>query len=151
MPSDSTVFGDTNVFLYAQDPRAPEKRDACAAWIAWCWKAQRGRLSSQVLHELYANLRRVAPTLDKQVARDVVRRYRAWSAWLVDDAGVELAWQLQDRFVLGYWDALMVAAALHQGCTYLLTEDLQHEQQIDRVQVLSPFLVGPDVLEATPR
>ena len=149
MPSDLTVFVDTNVLLYAHDPRVPSKRDSCAAWIAWCWTSQRGRLSSQVLHELYANLRRVAPMLDGGAARDVVRRYRAWPAWTVDDAGVDLAWQLQDRFALSYWDALMVAAALHQGCRYLLTEDLQHEQIIDSLQIINPFLSGPDVLDRT--
>jgi predicted nucleic acid-binding protein len=31
----------------------------------------------------------------------------------------------------------------------LLTEDLQHGQRIDKVQILNPFLVGPDVLDAT--
>jgi predicted nucleic acid-binding protein len=41
----------------------------------------------------------------------------------------------------------MVAAALHQGCEWLLTEDLQHDQRIDSLRVVNPFLVGPEVLD----
>jgi predicted nucleic acid-binding protein len=44
-------------------------------------------------------------------------------------------------------NALVVASAAHQGCRYVLSEDLQHGQQIDSVQVLDPFIVGPEVLE----
>ena len=60
MPSASTVFVDTNVLLYAQDPRDPRKRGAAERWLVWCWHAQRARISTQVLNELYANLRRAA-------------------------------------------------------------------------------------------
>jgi predicted nucleic acid-binding protein len=148
MPSDSTVFVDTNVLLYAQDPRDARKQRHAAAWLAHCWRQSIGRLSTQVLHETYVNLRRVAPRLDVAAARALVRRYRAWSPWAVDEATVDLAWGLQDRFRLSYWDALMVAAAQQQGCTLLLTEDLQHDQRFDGLRVINPFVAGPELLGA---
>ena len=148
MPSDSTVFVDTNVILYAQDPREPRKRASAVAWLERCWQSSRGRISSQVLHETYANLRRMAPTLPAEECRAIVRRYRAWQAWPVDDATVDQAWDVQDRFGFAYWDSLMVAAAQMQGCTLLLTEDLQHDQRVDRLRIVNPFLVGPEVLDA---
>jgi predicted nucleic acid-binding protein len=147
MPSDSTVFVDTNVLLYSRDPRRADKQAQAAAWLRACWERQIGRISSQVLHEFYANLRRLAPTLTADEQRSVVREYRAWTPWRVEDDTVDLAWTLQDRYTLNYWDALMVAAAIEQGCRYLLTEDLQHAQHLDNVQVLNPFMVGPEVLD----
>jgi len=42
----------------------------------------------------------------------------------------------------------MVSAAQHMGCTLLLTEDLQHDQRIDGLRVVNPFLVGPEILDA---
>ena len=143
------VFVDTNVLLYAQDPRNPEKQSAAEQWLSWCWRSQRGGLSTQVLNELYANLRRCAPSFSVAEARELIRRYRGWKCWTVDDATVDLAWGLQDRFKLIYWDALMVAAAQQMGCTYLLTEDLQHEQRFDNLQVINPFLKGVELLEKT--
>lgn len=148
MRSASTVFVDTNVLLYAQDPRDPGKQVAAAGWLARCWRDGSGRLSTQVLHEMYANLLRVAPRLGVQAARALVARYRAWRPWVVDDATVDLAWRLQDRHAFHYWDALMVAAAQQQGCRWLLSEDLQHGQRVDELQVVNPFVAGPELLDA---
>lgn len=148
MPNALTVFVDTNVLLYAADPRHPAKQAGARGWLQQCWHRGCGRISSQVLHELYANLRRVAPTLAIADARGLVRKYRAWSPWLVDHETVDAAWDLQDRFRFAYWDALMVAAAQQQGCGLLLTEDLQHEQVIDDLRIVNPFLLGPEILDA---
>ena len=148
MPSASTVFVDTNVLLYAVDPRHPGKQARAQAWLQQCWQRGCARISTQVLNELFANLRRVAPSMAVEDARRLVREYRAWTPWIVDDDTVDTAWHLQDRFTLSYWDALMVAAAQQQACTLLLTEDLQHDQLIDGVRILNPFLVGPDILDA---
>lgn len=148
MPSASTVFVDTNVLLYAQDPRDAGKQRAAESWLARCWRDGSGRISTQVLHEMYANLLRVAPRLSAAQCRAVVCRYRAWGAWNVDEATVDQAWAVQDRYRLSYWDALMVAAAQMQGCSILLTEDLQHDQWMDGVRIVSPFLSGPEALDA---
>lgn len=147
MPSASTVFVDTNVLLYALDLRTPARQSAAEAWLARCWHEGRGRISTQVLHELYANVRRVAPKVPVDEARDLVRRYRAWSPWMVDHETVDIAWAIQDRASVSYWDALMVAAAQQQGCAILLSEDFQHEQQFDGVRIVNPFLVGPEMLD----
>ena len=45
----------------------------------------------------------------------------------------------QDDENISHWDALIVAAALHQGCETLLSEDLQHGQIIEGVRVVNPF------------
>lgn len=150
MPSDSTVFVDTNVLLYAFDDRDESKREGARHWLAWCWTTQRGRISSQVINEFYANaLRKFSRSLPKEKARLEVRRLRAWKPWPTDDETVDDAWLLQDQYSLSYWDALMIAAASQQGCAYFLSEDLQHGQQIDGIEVVNPFVVGPDHIATT--
>lgn len=143
------VFVDTNVLLYGVDDKDMAKRDRARAWLADCWVRRRGRISSQVLHEFYWNARKKFPSqLSAGDARAEVRRYQHWRPWAVDHATVEAAWAVEGRWQLSYWDALMVAAAQQQGCQWLLTEDLQHDQQIDGVRVINPFLIGPEVLDA---
>ena len=149
MASDSTVFVDTNVLLYSIDARDPVKREAACAWIVHCWREERGRISTQVMNELYANLRRIAPNYERGAARQLVTRYRAWTPWIVDDSTIDLAWQLEDRVAIGYWDALMVAAAQQQACSYFLTEDLSHGQKIDDLQIVNPFRINPSSLETS--
>ena len=148
MPNDSTVFVDTHVFLYSFDDRDSVKQEIAKKWLACCWTLRVGRLSSQVVNEFYANaLAKFSRVLPYQKARAEIRRLRTWQIWQIDDATVDAAWALQDRFKLSYWDALMVAAAQQMGCAYLLTEDLQHEQRFDNLQVINPFVTGVELLE----
>jgi predicted nucleic acid-binding protein len=46
---------------------------------------------------------------------------------------------VESRYGLHYWDCLVVAAAQHSSCRYLLSEDMGHEQYYDSVQVINPF------------
>ena len=145
------VFVDTNVLLYAFDPADKSKQARACEWLTACWQGHCGRISSQVQHEFYANARkRFSSVIAAGDARAEVRRLQQWKPWLVDQPTVETAWALESRYQLSYWDALMVAAAQHLGCAWLLTEDLQHDQRIDKLRVISPFRVGPEVLEAAP-
>jgi predicted nucleic acid-binding protein len=145
----SLVFVDTNVLLYAFDEADPAKRDRSRAWLAACWRGRCGRLSTQVLNEFYSNARRkFSAAISAGDARSEVRRYQQWRPWQIDQATVETAWAVESRCNLNYWDALLVAAAQHLGCTLLLTEDLQHDQRIDKLRIVNPFRVGPELLDA---
>jgi predicted nucleic acid-binding protein len=101
------------------------------------------------MNEFYANARgRFSRAVSTEEARAEVRRYQQWKPWQVDHATVETAWAVETRYRLSYWDALMVASAQHMGCALLLTEDLQHGQQMEQLQIMNPFLVGPEILES---
>jgi predicted nucleic acid-binding protein len=148
MPSDLTVFVDTNVLLYSEDLADAGKHRAARDWLRALWLRRCGRLSTQVLHEFYVNAtRKLRPAMPAGDARAEVRRYQRWQPWLVDHATVETAWALESRYALSYWDALVAAAAQQQGCALLLTEDLQHGQIIEGMRIVNPFLAGPELLE----
>jgi len=143
------VFVDTNVILYTFDPRNPQKQSRAREWLRACWLQRCGRVNSQVMNEFYANARgRFSRAVSTEEARAEVRRYQQWKPWQVDHATVETAWAVETRYHLSYWDALMVASAQHMGCALLLTEDLQHGQQMEQLQIMNPFLVGPEILES---
>jgi predicted nucleic acid-binding protein len=68
---------------------------------------------------------------------------QAWNPIAPDLALLESAWSLQDRHGFSWWDALIVAAALRQECSTLLSEDMQHGLIIDgRLTLINPF--APD-------
>jgi predicted nucleic acid-binding protein len=143
----TAVFVDTNVLLYSEDGADAKKQAQALAWLRELWQRRCGRVSTQVLNEFYVNAtRKLKPAMPAGDARAEVRRYQRWHPWQIDQATVEGAWAVESRFKIGYWDALVVAAAQQQGCEWLLSEDLQHEQQFDGVRVINPFLVGPDGL-----
>ena len=144
----TAVFVDTNVLLYSEDGADKAKQARAIEWLQALWTRRAGRVSTQVLNEFYVNAtKKLKPAMPAGDARAEVRRYQRWQPWVLDHSTVETAWAVESRFGFSYWDSLIVAAAKAQGCRYLLTEDLQHEQTIDSVQILNPFLVGPDVLD----
>jgi len=139
------VFVDTNVLIHALDQADPKKHQAARLWRAELWKSRRGRISFQVLQEFYVKVTQKRPAA-RQEARAEVRNLLAWGPVAVDADVVELGWRIQDRYQLSFWDALIVAAARAASCRYLLTEDLQADQNLDGVVVVNPFLRGPDQL-----
>lgn len=139
------VFVDTNVLIYALDEASPKKQEAARAWRAELWKSRRGRISFQVLQEFYVKVTRNRPSA-RQQARSEVRDLLAWRPVAADDAILEQAWKIQDRYQLSFWDSLIVAAAKAASCRYLLTEDLQADQELDGLLVVNPFLRDPSSL-----
>ena len=138
----ATVFVDTNIFLYALDRVDLKKQQAARAWREELWRSRRGRISFQVLQEFYVKAAQKWPK-GRDEARAEIRDLLAWQPVTVDFAIIESGWRLQDRYQLSFWDALIVAAAKSIGCGYLLTEDLQTNQDLDGVIVISPFLTDP--------
>lgn len=134
------VFVDTNVLVYARDSTEPEKQARAGRWMQWLWRRRAGRLSFQVLNEYYVTVTtKLTPGLQPDAARADLRALMAWRPVAATDARLEAAWRLQDRFGLSWWDAQIVAAAQQAGCSLLLSEDLQHGQELAGVEVRSPF------------
>ncbi len=50
------------------------------------------------------------------------------------------ALELTERWKFGFYDSLIVSAALHAECTMLYSEDLQHQQKIEFLTIVNPFL-----------
>ena len=147
----TAVFVDTNVLIFSEDGADAGKQARAIEWLRILWDRRLGRISTQVLSEFYVDVTRKAkPPMPSGDARAEVRRYQRWQPWPVDHATVESAWSVESRFGFGYWDSLIIAAAQAQGCRYLLSEDMPHGQQVDSVQILNPFLVGPEILDNDP-
>jgi predicted nucleic acid-binding protein len=120
------VFVDSNVLIYAQDATEPPKQWQAEERLKHLWRTRTGRISFQVLRETYVNLtRNVSNPLPMARTRDLVRLFLEWHPRPEDARFFELAWNVETRFHLSWWDSMIVAAAQLSECHYLLTEDLQ--------------------------
>jgi len=142
------VFVDTNVLIYALDDADSKEQAAARLWRAELWRSRLGRISFQVLQEFYVRVTQKWPRARPE-ARAEVRDLLAWRPVSVDARILERAWRIQDRYQLSFWDSLIVAAARAASCRYLLTEDLQEDQDLDGVVVINPFSVKPGALPPT--
>jgi len=50
------------------------------------------------------------------------------------------ALDISERWQYGYYDSLIIAAALSIDCEILYSEDLQHEQKVFGLQIINPFI-----------
>src|SRR5580765_3188668 len=139
------VFADSNVLVYAFDDAELAKQRAAQDWRAALWKTRLGRVSFQVLSEFYVNVLRIRKNA-AQEACDEIRDLLTWRPILIDAGLLETGWAIQDRYKLSHWDALIVAGAKAASCRYVLTEDLQRDQDFDGVKVVNPFLTSPSQL-----
>ncbi|MBI4208681.1 MAG: PIN domain-containing protein [Deltaproteobacteria bacterium] len=139
-----SYFVDTNVLVYARDASEPQKQELAEQWLTFLWESRNGRLSIQVLNEYYATVtQKLDPGLRPALARKDVRDLMAWQPISLDTQTLENAWTVQDRFKLSWWDSLIVSAAQISGCKYLLTEDIQNQQDLYGLQVVNPFKENP--------
>ena len=133
------VFVDTNILLYANAPDQGEKHTLAKTLIQRLWADGNGVISTQVLQEFFVNLTKHRSTpLDFKTARVAVENLLAWTVIVNDDRSILEAIDIQSRWRLSFWDALIVQAAERAGVTKLYSEDL-NEQRYGDVQVINPF------------
>jgi predicted nucleic acid-binding protein len=97
-------------------------------------------VSTQVLQELYVNVRRKASApISAPEARALVEDYLAWPLVVNDGATILQAVAIEERFGLSFWDALVVASAQEAGVEVLWSEDLNDGQAYGSVVVRNPF------------
>jgi predicted nucleic acid-binding protein len=131
---------DTNVLVYAHDRGTGRKHERARDLIGDLWESRSGILSIQVLQELYVNLsRKLARKLPRPEVRQIVADYLRWPV-VANSSGLLLgALQVEERFGLSFWDALIVQAAEAGGAETLYSEDLNHGQAYGSVKVINPF------------
>jgi predicted nucleic acid-binding protein len=133
------TFVDTNVLIYAHDVDAKSKHATAGHILRELWSERAGVLSMQVLQEFYVNVtRKISSPLPKEQARLVVSTY---SIWCMETTPAELsvAFRIEDESRIGFWDALIVAAAVKSGAARLLSEDLNAGQNIAGLRIENPF------------
>ncbi len=140
--SDKPVFQfmDTNVLVYAYDLAQGVKHDKALVLVESLWAAGNGCLSIQVLQEFYVNITRksdrpMPPDQAAQIIRD-------FSDWHVHRPGVEdiiAAIELQRRYRISFWDAMILRSAQQSNCETVWSEDLSGKQKYGPVKIVNPF------------
>jgi len=137
------TFVDANVLIYGHDVDSKSKHATAKNILRELWTERTGVLSMQVLQEFYVNVtRKIRSPLPRDSARLVVTSYSIW-CMETTPAELSLAFRIEDESRIGFWDALIVAAAVKSGATRLLSEDLNPGQKIAGLRIENPFAAVP--------
>ena len=139
----SVDFIDSNIFVYSLDADSPEKRATARRLVEDVLQSGEGRISFQVIQETLSVITR---KFQRPVSPDDARQFLDQvlvPLWRVMPTQrlYERALDIQARYRYGFYDSLIIAAALSAGCVRLLSEDLQHGQRIEGLTIANPFSV----------
>jgi predicted nucleic acid-binding protein len=134
-------FVDTNILIYAHDKSAGSKHTRARKLINELWESGRGVLSVQVLQEMSVNLRRKAArpkSLDQ--VRALIRDYATWEIVPATARSVLKAIEVEARYRMSFWDAMILVTAEDGGVAVLYFEDLAAGQRYGSILVVNPLL-----------
>jgi predicted nucleic acid-binding protein len=134
-------FVDTNILMYAHDLSQGTKHQRAQKLMDDLWATGEGVLSTQVLQELCVNLRRKAKlpfSMDEM--RSLIRDYKSWHVVVNTPESLLRALEIEDRYQISFWDALILQAAEFAGADIVYSEDLSNGQHYGSIQVVNPLL-----------
>jgi len=92
------------------------------------------------LGELYNVLTKKSYRTKDEAEAIIVEMVATFSVIEIEAVNVLKAIEINKQHQYSYWDSSMIAAALLNNCHALYSEDLQHEQLIEKsLHIISPF------------
>ncbi len=140
--SDKVIyqFLDTNVLIYVHDKSAGQKHERANELLETLWQDKTGCLSIQVFQEFYVNVTRKLPLpLTSSEASQIISKLGTWRIHTPSVADILSAIQIQQRYQISFWDALIIRSAAVLGCAIVWSEDLNPGQVYTTVRVENPF------------
>jgi predicted nucleic acid-binding protein len=135
-------FLDTNIFVHCFDASASQKRRDALQLVLRGVTTGKGVVSYQVVQEFFnlALRKFVQPMAVADAEQYLSTVFRPLMAVQSSPALFSRALQLSHANRLSWYDSLIVAAALESECAILYSEDLQHGQRFQNLQIKNPFI-----------
>jgi len=148
MPA-AKVFIDTNVILYSHDRKNPEKMLRSREWLRQLAALQRAVLNLQVLNEVTNVLLSKKWLSTTEQVFSAVGRFTSMGSSPLSIWEMEEARGLHLKYHYSWLECPLLASALNLGCTHFLSEDLQDQQKIEGLTIVSPFAHTPEQILAS--
>jgi predicted nucleic acid-binding protein len=134
-------FLDTNIFVYSFESPEQEKRIISEKLIKKAIGGD-GCISFQVVQEfLNVATRKFAIPLKPEDSKLYIQKVlypiiEVFPSKELYFSGLEI----QQRWKYSFYDSLILAAALVAKCNILYSEDLQHNQRVEGLTIINPYI-----------
>lgn len=133
-----SFFIDTNILIYAFSEDEKEKQAIANNLLV----KKNGSIiiSTQVINE-FSNILFKKFNLSSDSVENVMLELDSNIPIVGFDITTQIkAIRLKEKYQLQFYDALIIATALENKCTYLFSEDMQHLQIIEQtITIVNPF------------
>ena len=130
---------DTNVLICLLDASHPEKYQRAEQLVETGVRYHESCISPQVVQETLNVATRKLGFNENDAKQLLDRTLLPLCKVIPANRLYPLGLHIQFRYQYGFYDSLIIAAALEVGCKTLYSEDLQHGQIIDRLTIKNPF------------
>lgn len=135
-------FFDTNILIYTLDDSDSGKTEIARSLMREHISNDEACISFQVVQEcLNTAIRKADIPLNSEQAKQLLQNLlmplvRVFPSGELYQSAIDL----QARYQFSFYDTLIIAAALEANCKTLYSEDLQHNQSINGLTIINPFL-----------
>lgn len=138
MPTTTTILVDTNLLVYAYDPRDEAKNERAQQVLQWLRRSQRGIMSVQSLAEFMRASQKLAMS-----PGDALRIVQAFAvSWPILDLTPAIVFEAGrgvSQYALAYYDAQIWAAARLNQISVIFSEDFNPGSILEGVRFVNPF------------
>lgn len=129
------AFIDTNIFLYAFCDKDIHKQGIAKEIVL-----QNYSISVQVINETSNNLIKKLNFYEDNIKSFLQSAYTKYEIIGFTENIFIKASNVRMQLKYSYYDSLIIAAALESQCTFLYSEDLQHNHLIEnQLKIINPF------------
>jgi predicted nucleic acid-binding protein len=134
-------FLDTNIFSYDIEATDKRKQRIAQQLITHAIESDTGVISYQVVQECLNVITHKAhrPLTAVEAERYLDAVLAPLCHLFPSLSFYRRALAVKERWRFGFYDSLIITAALEAGCRTLYTEDLQHDQKINGLRIVDPF------------
>lgn len=138
---------DTNVLVYAYDPRDAAKCRISRRLLEILPETGRGVLTPQILGEFFRVVTRKIPSplSAEEAERSIAAYVRAWTVHDVTRWTVLEAARGVRQYHFSFWDSMIWASARLHQVPHVLSEDFNTGSLIEGVRFLNPYALDSQV------
>ena len=134
------VFIDSNIWLYSflKQEEAEEKRKSAKRLIK---SIKQGYIcvSILIINEVCYNLKKNGFP-ESEIKEILISFYSDFKVIRFTGEIMLKASELREKHSFSFWDSLVIAAALSDECAVIYSEDMQHNQTIEKkIKIINPF------------
>lgn len=133
--SDRPIFVDTNILIYAYSSQEEAKRETAMRLLV-CGESI---TSAQVLNEFSNVMRKKFPSVYENVEASLREIEGHMPILPLTATMTHRAVAISKRYMLSFYDSLILTAASETQCSVVVSEDLQDGFVMEGVTVLNPF------------
>ena len=131
-------FFDSNVLIYSYSDLFPDKQDKARQLIN---SYNDAFISTQVLNEFVSAFNKKLKADWPDIINSLDEITDNFTIFTNTPDTVKEACKIAQKYRFSFYDSLIIAAALETGCNILYSEDMHHDQVIEkRLKIINPFI-----------